>query len=71
MLTTKLSLHRSAYTVEEIARWCNDEYGQQGEAWAYESIDNTEYKFMFHTTKDLVRFGLTWNLVSLRYKPRY
>jgi hypothetical protein len=70
MLTTKINLSNSAYTVDEIVDWCNHEYGQQGEAWMYEPINNTEYKFMFHTTKGLVRFGLTWNKLTLKARPR-
>jgi hypothetical protein len=36
-----------------------------------QAVDNDIYQFKFTHTRDLVRFGLTWNLISIRYKPKY
>lgn len=71
-LTTKLDLNHSAYTIDEIVEWCSDEFGMQHDiTWNVQSIDNNSYQFKFNTTRNLVRFGLTWNKISLRYKPKY
>jgi hypothetical protein len=70
MLTTRIRLSNSAYTVDEIADWCSKECGLQGHLWNYEPGNDTEYVFQFTTSRDLVRFGLTWNNLTLKARPR-
>ena len=72
MLTTNINLTHSAYTIDEIVEWCRDEFGIQHDiTWNVQAVDNDIYQFKFNQTRDLVRFGLTWNLISIRYKPKY
>lgn len=70
-LSTSLSLANSAYTLDEIVEWCAYEYGLQGHMWNYSAITGNTYLFEFASTRALVRFGLTWNLLTIRYKPKH
>lgn len=68
----KTTLHlgnSSAYDIAEIIEWCTIEYGIG--KFNYQSINNANtYDFSFLSTRDMVRFGLTWNALTIRYRPR-
>lgn len=60
----------SVYDIEEVANWCHGEYGLQGHDWNYAEQSPGMWIFVFATTRDMVRFGLTWNKSTMKFRPR-
>ena len=58
----------SVYEIKEIVEWCTLENGEDGFSWT--PINDNTYEFKFTSTMALVRFGLTWNKQTIRYRPR-
>jgi len=69
--TTILEMpHDTVYSIDEIVEWCVIEHGKQGQQWNYEQTDPVKWTFEFANTRDMVRFGLTWNKLTLKSRPR-
>lgn len=66
---TTLCLDASVYEINEIIDWCILEHGEGGFACATTNKANT-YEFGFDSTRALVRFGLTWNKSTIKYRNR-
>lgn len=58
------------YSLDEIIEWCIDEYGPIGHIWNCKELETNRLHFEFATSRDLVRFGLTWNTATLKFRPR-
>lgn len=59
-----------AYAIEEIVDWCFTQCGTCGYHFRYEETNPNIWTFYFPTNKEMVRFGLTWNKITIKYKPR-
>ena len=59
----------SAYDIEEIVDWCTNEYGVGQFNYLATNAANT-FEFIFMSNRDMIKFGLTWNALMIRYRPR-
>lgn len=59
----------SAYNIDEVVEWCTIEYGIGKFNYLTTNSANT-FEFIFTSKRDMVRFGLTWNALTIRYRPR-
>jgi len=59
----------SAYDFEEIVDWCTNEYGVGKFSYLATNAANT-FEFIFTSKRDMIRFGLTWNALTIRYRLR-
>lgn len=67
--TTLCLGNSSAYDIAEIIEWCTIEYGIDKFSYLAADAANT-FEFTFASQRDMVRFGLTWNALTIKYRPR-
>lgn len=65
---TSLCLDNSVYEIDEIREWCTLENGEGG--FNCSLVNDNTYEFKFTSTMALVRFGLTWNQQTIKYRSR-
>lgn len=57
-----------AYSLDEIVSWCTHYYGPGG--FSYQETKPNVWIFNFATNREMVRFGLTWNKMTIKNKPK-